>query len=554
MKLKSITFKTFLFTAVLIMLVSTATLGALSLIMPRFYEQSKHNAMQRRLDALAAEMDKIDDITDARQKIAAFCKENNALIWSYVAEDEISTDLSSPFVTIAGDVSFAQAVRIRPQVIDIRVSSEETKSVVGVQSFEAIDTQSFKIALRPQEGSEQLSAFNEAFPTETLAIIVDDYLPNSVTLSGGTAATSDMFFTGARFGSTTAQATGNYGVTSQTSGPLATSLTATYTLQPISEANGVILSLLPYILLMNVAVALVAAYAYSKTITKPILSISGAAEQMRGMEPNAESPICSDDELGALSGNLNSLYSTLCTHIESLQDEAARVTALEQSKTHFLRAAGHELKTPITALNGIVEGMIDDIGVYKDKDRYLKESKNLLRNLALTVNEILDATRHDEANPNDEPLCTLPLADMVTAAFEIQSFQMQKKELRADFSGMHTDCFVTTKEKAMRTALSNVVSNAVKYANENSSITARTEHTNDGLHLVIENDCLPIPAEHLSHLFEPFYSVNYSRDKQKSGTGLGLYIVKKNLDALGLAYSLTNTDTGVAFTVVFDTE
>ena len=557
MRFGSITFKTFLFTAAVIMFVSTATLVALSLALPGYYEQSKHREIVAQLEMLAEEMGEIVDVGEARERIALFCTTNNATVWSFVNEDEISTDLSSPFVTIAGEARFAGAVRIAPPQFYVSMEGMRGDMVydaVNVIDFQIVDTvpTSYELyttkaqegqAIRVEEAWTDVSGVAALAADETLyTITLEESWPETkVTMQND----GIFIIEGAASPARSAM------VSQETNGVLASRLAAMYTLQPINEANGVILSLLPYVLLMNLVVAVAVAYLYSKMITKPILSISNAAEQMRDMEEEAESTVQSKDELGALSGNLNALYSTLCTHIESLREEAARVSALEQSKTHFLRAAGHELKTPIAALNGIVEGMIDDVGIYKDKERYLRESKGLIRSLALTVNEILDATRHDESNPNDEPFGEVSLREIAGEALANQQFQMQKKGLRADCD-LREDCVVLTKEKAVRTALSNIISNAVKYANEQSTIAIRTEDTNDGVRLVVENDCPPIPQEHLSRLFEPFYSVEYSRDKQKSGTGLGLYIVKKNLDALGLGYGIENTEAGVAFCISFD--
>ena len=570
MKIRGIAFKTFIFTATLIMLVSAATLGALYFIMPEYYRKAKEETMRARLESVAAAIEKTDDFVAARQLLADFCTDNNANVVTFIDEEQISADLTSPFVQFSIDGSLSSIFSI-----------DYTES-----SFAFSDETSVII---PRDDGVALRAYTRSGSTPPFARVTGAGIPAeggmnalpSAQSTGAAASTRGVIAISGEalpvetreaepFGEGDETEPGMYKVLQATpvtisiaswpveqrivraavNSPFATALSVSYTLQPISEASGVILSLLPYILLMNVLIALAAAFFYSKMITKPILAISGAAEQMRELAPGAESAVQSNDELGTLSGNLNTLYSTLCTHIESLRNETERVTALEQSKTHFLRAAGHELKTPIAALNGIVEGMLDDVGVYKDKTKYLAESKKLLGGMAKTVNEILEATRHEALNPNDEPFCETDITALAKAVLADQQYKMEERGIRADIRAQGV--WLQTRERAMRTVLSNVISNAVKYADAQSVIVLRTETANGGLRFVVENECAAIPEEHLSRLFEPFYSVNYSRDKQKSGTGIGLYIVKNNLDALGLCYGLENTETGVAFWVRVD--
>ena len=548
MKRKSILFKTFLFAAALITLVSAATLGALYFIMPGYYESSKRDAMQSSLDALARAVEQAADMPEARQLIAEYSSANNAQVWSYINDEELSTDLSFPFVIISGDVSFADSVRIEvfDSMDEFRASTIDYKAV-PIDTLEADRSTTVMVdVLDSAPVGEGISGFSAM---DTHNVLVADSSNAAITNTTSPAlsltAFNDSFLQASTVGSFR-----NYQVSSPIDSPLAQTLRATYTLQPISEAKGVILSLLPYVLLMSVIVAAAAAFFFSKLLTRPILSISGAAEQMRSLTPGAASPVCSDDELGALSGNLNALYSTLCTQIETLQAETARATALEQSKTFFLRAAGHELKTPIAALNGIVEGMIDDIGVYRDKDKYLRESKALLHTLAATVNDILHATRADGAEAGGTAQTDVVLSDMADDALDGLRVLMQTKNLCAE-NAVPKACTVRTCEHGLRTAVINILANAVQYAVEGSVITIRMKSDNDSTALVVTNHCAPIPAEHLPHLFEPFYSLSESRNRRESGTGLGLYLVKRNLDALGLPFALDNTDEGVAFRIVF---
>ena len=102
-------------------------------------------------------------------------------------------------------------------------------------------------------------------------------------------------------------------------------------------------------------------------MSKPIKQISEATEKMEQMDKTARCMVNTNDEIGVLASNVNMLYSSLLSTIENLEEEKKKVSEAEKSKIDFLRAASHELKTPVTALNAILENMILGVGKYKDR-------------------------------------------------------------------------------------------------------------------------------------------------------------------------------------------
>lgn len=108
---------------------------------------------------------------------------------------------------------------------------------------------------------------------------------------------------------------------------------------------------------------------------------------------------------------------------------------------------------------------------------------------------------------------------------------------------------ITLPPKKFARAFSNILSNAVAYTLPGHSIFVRI----DGRKLIVENECEPISAEHLKHIFEPFYRPDYARNQNDGGNGLGLYIVASILDSLKLSYSLEpiQKPLGMRFTITF---
>jgi len=327
-------------------------------------------------------------------------------------------------------------------------------------------------------------------------------------------------------------------------GDLVNHLIVNATLQPIDEARGVLLSLMPYVVAVAIAFSIILSGIYARQISKPILKISDAAKKMQEMEQDVSSGVNTDDELGRLSEDLDGMYMILLDNIDILRAETEKASRLERYKTELMQSASHELKTPIAALSGMIEGMIDNVGVYKDKEKYLAECKAQVDKLGTLVAEILGASKSDIAAGELE-LSDVHISELTQRAVEENIFRIREKNLVIEQSFQNT--VITTDPTILYHTISNLVSNAVKYTPDSGLVRLAVTDKQ----LVIENRCEPIAPEELPKLFEPFYTRSYSRDKTKSGTGLGLFIVKRNLERLGISYESKITDLGFLISLDF---
>jgi len=104
---------------------------------------------------------------------------------------------------------------------------------------------------------------------------------------------------------------------------------------------------------------------------------------------------------------------------------------------------------------------------------------------------------------------------------------------------------LSTDEAVLYRALSNVISNSVRYTPSGGEI--RVSATDNCM--LIENQCDPIPEDEIAKLFEPFFTRSQSRDKTQSGSGLGLYIVKRSLERLGMSCHAQSSELGLRVVV-----
>jgi sensor histidine kinase len=313
---------------------------------------------------------------------------------------------------------------------------------------------------------------------------------------------------------------------------------------PVTQAKLATLQVLPYTMLGSLLVALVFSYIYSRFVTRPIRQMAAVTTTMQRLEKNARYPVNSRDEIGVLGRNINELYQNLWQTIRSLEHENKRITQLEKEKIAFLRAASHELKTPLAALRIMLENMQLNIGEYKNRDQYLAESVVQVDRLAAMVNDVLrSGSIAEQALRQEKRLMIDKLIAEVVADYTLLA-----KTRGMTFTVDTEPTTIRANRDMMRHVISNLVSNAVRHGDGGSVITITC-----GQHeLAIENACKPLTKQQLQRVFDPFYRGSATTKQHADSSGIGLYTVKMLLDAEGLDYDFTPHGQGMRFVVRFE--
>ena len=310
---------------------------------------------------------------------------------------------------------------------------------------------------------------------------------------------------------------------------------------PVTQAKLATLQVLPYTMLGSLLVALIFSYIYSRFVTRPIRQMAAVTTTMQRLEKGAHYPVNSHDEIGVLGRNINELYQNLWQTIRSLEHENKRITQLEKEKIAFLRAASHELKTPLAALRIILENMQLNIGEYKNRDQYLAESVAQVDRLAAMVNDVLRSGSVAEQALRQEKRLKIDklLAEVV------DDYTLLAKTRGMTFTVNTEPTTIRANRDMMRHVISNLVSNAVRHGDAGSVITI----TCDQNELAIENACKPLTKQQLQRVFDPFYRGSATTKQHADSSGIGLYTVKMLLDAKGLDYDFTPHGRGMRFVV-----
>ncbi len=312
---------------------------------------------------------------------------------------------------------------------------------------------------------------------------------------------------------------------------------------PVTQAKLATLQVLPYTMIGSLLVALIFSYIYSRFVTRPIRQMAAVTTTMQRLEKDARYPVNSSDEIGVLGRNINELYQNLWQTIRSLEHENKRITQLEKEKIAFLRAASHELKTPLAALRIMLENMQLNIGEYKNRDQHLAESVAQVDRLAAMVNDVLRSGSVAEQALRQEK--RLRIDKLITEV--VDDYILLAKTRSITFMVDARPTTIRANRDMMRHVISNLVSNAVRHGDAGSVIKI----TCDQRELAIENACKPLTKQQLQHVFDPFYRSPSATKQHADSSGIGLYTVKMLLDAKGLDYDFIPHERGMRFVVRF---
>lgn len=201
-------------------------------------------------------------------------------------------------------------------------------------------------------------------------------------------------------------------------------------------------------------------------------------------------------------------------------EDITQITRLEQVRRDFVANVSHELRTPLTVIHGYLDLLSPEDS--PELAPILPEMRNQSQRMTRIVEDLLTISRLEAAQQLDEERVAMApmLESLEREARALSRDQHQitcEDALGMDLSGSPAD---------LRSAFSNLVSNAVRYTPSGGHIAIRFERHGDGARLAVTDTGHGIPAAHLPRLAERFYRVSASRSRERGGTGLGLSIVK----------------------------
>ena len=250
---------------------------------------------------------------------------------------------------------------------------------------------------------------------------------------------------------------------------------------------------------------------YSYNFVRPLRQMAVAAKSFGEGNFGMRVPVTSNDEIGQLAVAFNNMASSLAS--------------VESVRRNFIANVSHELKTPMTTIAGFIDGILDGT-IPKEKERqYLQIVSAEVKRLSRLVKTMLDLSRIDSG----ELHIRSARFDLTATVFNaLITFEKSIEEKNIDIRGLADaqSVFMDGDPDMIHQVVYNLIENAVKFTNENGYIELKTEDLPGRTCFTIRNSGAGIQADEISMIFDRFYKTDKSRSKDKTGMGLGLYIVR----------------------------
>ncbi len=259
-------------------------------------------------------------------------------------------------------------------------------------------------------------------------------------------------------------------------------------------------------------------YFISKRITMPIKKMSMAVSEFANGNFKKRVEYTADNEIGELAANFNNMANS--------------IENLENMRSNFVSDVSHELRTPMTTISGFIEGILDGTVKEEDREKYLKVVLDETKRLSRLVNDLLSISRMEDGKykPNKRIFSINELVKVVLFKFE-GAITDKDIDVELDFSDDCRDVYADS--DAITQVLTNLIHNAVKFTPEKGKISLRTWVYGKKSYVEIKNTGRGIVKDKIKFIFDRFYKTDDSRSSDKTGTGLGLFIVKNLINHHG---------------------
>ncbi|WP_277409868.1 sensor histidine kinase [Lacrimispora xylanisolvens] len=265
-----------------------------------------------------------------------------------------------------------------------------------------------------------------------------------------------------------------------------------------------------------------------RSVVSPLGRLQVATKKIKdgNLEFNLE--VENDDEIGQLCQDFEEMRIRL-------KESAEEKVQYDKENKELISNISHDLKTPITAIKGYVEGIMDGVASSPEKlDRYIRTIYNKANDMDKLIDEL---TFYSKIDTNKIPytFSKINVSNYFGDCIDEVGLEMEARSIELGyFNYVDEDVIIIADAEQMRRVINNIVSNSVKYMDKKSGIiNIRIKDVGDFIQVEIEDNGKGIPAKDLPSIFDRFYRTDSSRNSSQGGSGIGLSIVKKIIEDHG---------------------
>ena len=277
-----------------------------------------------------------------------------------------------------------------------------------------------------------------------------------------------------------------------------------------------------------ISVALVVGLWVYRSIAVPLVKLKKATQNIKEGNLDFVLDVEGNDE-----------FSELCQDFEEmrrrLKESTEEKNLIEKENKELISNIAHDLKTPITAVKGYIEGIMDGVADTPEKmDRYVRTIYNKTNEMDHLINEL---TFYSKIDTNRIPytFSKLNVEDYFADCAEEVGLELETQGIELVYANyVEKDVMVIADGEQIRRVIHNIISNAIKYMDKPKGIIQiRIKDVGDFIQIEIEDNGKGIGPKDLPYIFDRFYRTDVSRNSSKGGSGIGLSIVKKILEDHG---------------------
>jgi signal transduction histidine kinase len=283
-------------------------------------------------------------------------------------------------------------------------------------------------------------------------------------------------------------------------------------------------------LILFTALLIAALYFYLRNnISQPIKKLSDSAQRISGGDFDTRISLNSNDELGLLAENLNTMstklksnYKTIQNEVKNKERELKRSKEFEMQKDNFMNIASHELKTPVTSLR-IFGQLLQRMALknnHKEYYRYLNNMEKQIDKLTSLVSGLLDITKL-QTGKMPYNMSQFDLNDCLSEIVEVSQeiYDKHKIILQGTVNGkVYADC------DRISQVVENFISNAIKYSPNANKVILKVLDNSKSVTVSVQDFGIGIDKKHQAKIFDRFFRVSTDQEITYPGLGIGLYL------------------------------
>lgn len=259
-------------------------------------------------------------------------------------------------------------------------------------------------------------------------------------------------------------------------------------------------------------------YFVSKKVTMPIKKMSMAVTEFANGNFKKRIEYNADNEIGELAANFNNMANS--------------IENLENMRSTFVSDVSHELRTPMTTISGFIEAILDGTVKEEEREKYLRVVLDETKRLSRLVNDLLSISKMESGEKSLEKRIFNINELVKVVLFKFEGAITEKNiDVELEFCEDCQDVYADS--DAIIQVLTNLIHNASKFTPENGKISLKTWVYGKKAYVEIKNTGGGIEKDKLKFIFDRFYKTDDSRSTDKTGTGLGLFIVKNLINKHG---------------------